>query len=130
MIKIGDEASFSKTMTEFDVYSFAGITGDFNPVHTNRIAAENSRFGRQICHGMLVSSFISTVLGMRCPGPGTIYLEQSMRFEKPVYIGDTITAKVKVVDIQQRVATLRTTVVNQDEVVVIAGSAKVLIDER
>lgn len=130
MIKVGDEASFSKTMTEFDVYSFAGITGDFNPVHTNRIAAEKSRFGRQICHGMLVSSFISTVLGMYCPGPGTIYLEQSMRFEKPVYIGDTISANVKVVDIQQRVVTLKTTVVNQNEIVVITGLAKVMIDNE
>lgn len=130
MIKIGDEASFSKTMTEFDVYSFAGITGDFNSVHTNKEIAEKSRFGRQICHGMLVASFISTILGMYLPGPGTIYLGQSIQFLKPVFIGDTITAKVKVINIQEKIVSLETTVINQDETVVIEGLAKVLVESE
>ena len=72
---VGQNASFSKTITESDVYNFAGLVGDFNDVHINQVAAEKSMFGKRIAHGMLVGSFISTVLGMYLPGPGTIYLE-------------------------------------------------------
>lgn len=88
---IGQNASFSKTISETDVYLFAGISGDFNPVHVNKIEAEKTRFGRQIAHGILCSSLISSVLGTRFPGEGTIYLEQTLKFCSPVYIGDTIT---------------------------------------
>lgn len=98
-LRVGDAASFSKTISESDVYGFAGITGDMNPVHIDRQAAEASPFGGRVAHGMLTASLVSTVLGLRLPGPGTIFLSQSMRFLKPVYIGDTVTARVEVVEI-------------------------------
>lgn len=124
---VGDEASISKTISEADVYNFAGICGDFNSIHVNRERAKDSRFGDRICHGMLVASFISTVIGMYLPGEGTIYLEQNMRFVAPVFIGDTITAVVKVKDINVNVAVLETNVINQNGKIVIEGMAKVLI---
>lgn len=128
--KLGDKASFSKTITEYDVYSFAGITGDFNPVHVNSVVASKSRFKNQICHGMLVSSFISTILGMYLPGPGTIYLEQNVKFVKPVYINDTIEASVEIVDIEGKIISLKTVICNQNHEVVVDGMAKVLFDNE
>ena len=77
-ITVGQSASFSKTISEYDVYGFAGIVGDYNSVHVNKIEAKNSIFGERIAHGMLVASLISTVLGMKLPGPGTVYLEQNL----------------------------------------------------
>lgn len=124
---VGDEASVSKTISETDVYSFAGICGDFNPIHVNKEIAKESRFGDRICHGMLVASFISTVIGMYMPGEGAIYLEQNIRFVAPVYIGDTITATVKVNDVKDNVVVLETNVKNQSGKSVINGMAKVLL---
>ena len=98
-IKIGQTASFSKTISEFDVYGFAGLVGDFNSVHLNRVEAEKSIFKNRIAHGMLIGSLISTVLGMKLPGSGTIYLEQNLQFKRPVYFGDTATATVTVKEI-------------------------------
>lgn len=129
-MKIGDEASFSKTITEYDVYNFAGITGDFNSVHVNKVAALKSRFGKQVCHGMLIASFISTVLGMYCPGTGTILLEQDLAFKKPVYIGDTITARVRIINIEGKIVKLDTIVTNQEGIIVVDGKAKVLVEEE
>lgn len=125
--QVGDKASFSKTLTEYDVYSFAGITGDLNPVHINKVAAENSMFKKQICHGMLTASFISTVLGMSLPGPGTIYLSQEVRFLKPTYIQDTITAEVEVIAIDEKGRLeLSTKVFRQDGDLLVDGKARVL----
>lgn len=124
--RIGESAEYSKTLTETDVYNFAGICGDFNPLHVNKIAAEKSRFGRPVCHGVLITSFISTVLGMYLPGPGTIYLEQNTKFHKPVYIGDTITAKVVIKSIDGDIIILDTDVYNQCDDKVISGTAKVM----
>ncbi|MCH5261443.1 MAG: MaoC family dehydratase [Lachnospiraceae bacterium] len=126
-MKIGDSASVSKTLTETDVYNFANICGDFNPLHVDEKEAEKSRFGKRICHGMLVSSFISTVLGMYLPGPGSVYLEQTLRFLLPVYIGDKITANVVVKEIKNKIVKLETVVVNQNGEVVINGSASIMI---
>lgn len=126
-INVGDSAAFSKTMTETDVYNFAGISGDFNPVHINRLEAEKSRFGRQVCHGMLVASMISNVLGMKLPGPGTVYLEQELKFVKPVYIGDTVTATVVVEDVKENgIIVLQSKVTNQEDEEVICGKSVVL----
>lgn len=127
--KIGDRESFSKTLTETDVYGFAGISGDFNPVHVNRVEAEKGRFGRQVCHGMLVASLISADIGMKLPGPGAIYLEQNLKFIKPVFIGDTVTAQAEVASIDGSKIGLITTVVNQEDEVVITGTAKVMVSD-
>ncbi len=91
-LQVGQSADFSKMVTEADVVRFAEITGDRNPVHLDAAYAERSPFGGRIAHGMLTASFISTVLAMRLPGPGTIYLSQSLRFLRPVRLGETVTA--------------------------------------
>ena len=83
-IKIGDSASFTKTVTETDIILYAGISGDFNPAHIDSEHAKGSMFGQRIAHGMLSASFISNVLGTQLPGPGTIYMGQELRFVKPV----------------------------------------------
>lgn len=124
---VGQSASFSKTISESDVYTFAGICGDFNSVHVNKVEAEKSRFKDRVVHGALVSSFISTVLGMKLLGEGTIYLSQESSFVKPVYYGDTVTAIVEITEINGSKATLLTRVVNQDNETVLDGKAKVLL---
>ncbi len=126
-IALGDKASFEKTLSESDVYLYAGISGDFNPAHINAVASEKSIFKKRIVHGMLTASFISTVLGCHLPGPGTIYLKQEVVFKRPVYMGDTITAEVEVmaIDYEKKQVSLKTTCTNQDGIVVIEGSALV-----
>ncbi|WP_066315757.1 MaoC family dehydratase [Bacillus sp. FJAT-29814] len=130
IIAIGDKASMSKTVTETDVYLFAGITGDLNPAHTNEEFAKGTPFETRIAHGMLSGGFISAVLGMKLPGPGTIYLQQELTFVKPVRIGDTITAEVQVADMIDKgkfvILVLNTICYNQDGVIVTEGKAKVI----
>ena len=128
----GDAAEFSKTVTEADVVLYAGITGDLNPAHVDEVAASASRFGGRIAHGMLVAGFISTVLGTRLPGPGTIYLSQSLRFTAPVRLGDTVTARVEVAELVpgKRRARLATTVRNQRGETVVEGEAVVMVPAR
>ncbi|MCY6957052.1 MaoC family dehydratase [Clostridium brassicae] len=127
-IKMGDKASFTKTMSETDVYLFAGISGDLNPAHVNQVESEKTMFKGRICHGMLVSSLISTVLGMYLPGPGTIYMSQEVKFLAPVRMGDTVTATAEVIERneQKNRLVLKTTVTNQDGKVVIDGQAMVM----
>lgn len=127
-MKIGDHASVTKTVSETDVYLFAGITGDLNPAHTNEVAASNTMFKTRIAHGMLGAGFISAVLGMYLPGPGTIYMGQELKFTKPVHIGDTVTATATVEEIilEKNRVILDTTVVNQDGEIVIKGKATVM----
>lgn len=127
-MKIGDHASVTKTVSETDVYLFAGITGDLNPAHTNEVAASKTMFKTRIAHGMLGAGFISAVLGMYLPGPGTIYMGQELKFTKPVHIGDTVTATATVEEIilEKNRVILDTTVVNQEGEVVIKGKATVM----
>ena len=127
-MKIGDHASVTKTVSETDVYLFAGITGDLNPAHTNEVAASKTMFKTRIAHGMLGAGFISAVLGMYLPGPGTIYMGQELKFTKPVHIGDTVTATATVEEIilEKNRVILDTTVVNQDGEIVIKGKATVM----
>ena len=127
-MKIGDHACVTKTVSETDVYLFAGITGDLNPAHTNEVAASKTMFKTRIAHGMLGAGFISAVLGMYLPGPGTIYMGQELKFTKPVHIGDTVTATATVEEIilEKNRVILDTTVVNQDGEVVIKGKATVM----
>ena len=127
-MKIGDSASFTKTISETDVYLYAGISGDFNPAHVNQTEAEKGMFGKRIAHGMLSAGLISAVLGTLLPGPGTIYMGQELRFTKPVAIGDTITATVTVAELipEKNRAKLETVCTNQNGDVVITGMATVM----
>jgi 3-hydroxybutyryl-CoA dehydratase len=130
-IDVGDTSSFTKTVAECDVYQFAGITGDFNPMHVNAEFAKKTFFQDRIVHGMLTGSFISTVLGMKLPGPNTIYLSQTLKFVAPVKIGETIKAEVTVIekiDAKCQIR-LRTTVSKQDGTKVIEGEALVMKKE-
>ena len=125
---IGQSAEFTKTISESDVYLFAGITGDHNPMHVNDVYAKQSRFGERLVHGLLSSSLISTVIGTKLPGNGSIYVEQNIEFKAPVVFGDTITAKVEVKEIlldKNRVK-LRTYCINQYDEVVIDGYAVII----
>ena len=127
-MKVGDSASFTKTVSEHDVYTFAGLSGDFNPAHVNEVEAQKGMFGKRIAHGMLSAGFISTVLGTQLPGPGTIYMGQELRFTKPVFFGDTITATVTVAELipEKNRAILDTVCTNQNGEVVISGFATVM----
>ncbi|MBE6069521.1 MAG: MaoC family dehydratase [Clostridium lundense] len=127
-LKIGDKSYIEKTISETDVYLFAGITGDLNPAHINQIESEKTIFKGRIAHGILVSGLISAVLGMQLPGPGTIYLGQELKFMAPVKIGDTIRAEAEIVELitEKNRVKLRTTCTNQDGKIVIAGEALVM----
>jgi 3-hydroxybutyryl-CoA dehydratase len=124
-LKIGDKEEFSKTISEFDIYMFAGITGDFNPAHINEDYAKQTFFKTRIAHGILTAGFISTVIGTKLPGTGTVYVKQDLRFLAPVRIGDTITACVEVVEIldKKNRVRLKTTCFNQDNTQVLDGEA-------
>jgi len=126
-LSVGDAAQFTKTISESDVYLYAGVTGDFNPAHINEEYAKNTFFKTRIVHGMLSVGFISTILGNRLPGPGTIYISQEVNFLAPVYIGDTITASAEVLDInlEKNKVTLKTSCVNQNGARVLDGQAVV-----
>ena len=128
-ISVGQSASLSKTISESDVYTFAGITVDLNPAHVNEEYARQSRFGGRIAHGLLSAGLISAAIAMKLPGPGTIYLGQTIKFLAPVRIGDTVTATVKVlsIDAARRRAVLETTCHNQKDALVITGEATVLL---
>jgi 3-hydroxybutyryl-CoA dehydratase len=131
-IHVGDVAELAKTVTESDITLFAGVTGDFNVVHIDAEAAKKSVFGERIAHGMLSAGFISAVLGMRLPGSGSIYLSQTLRFRKPVRIGDTVTARVEVLEVivPKRRVRLATTCRNQNGEVVVEGEALVMLEKR
>ena len=129
-LEVGQAAEMAKTVTEADIALFAGVTGDFNPVHVDAVAAAQSRFGERIAHGMLSAGFISAVIAMRLPGPGSIYLSQSLRFTRPVRIGDTVTTRVEVVEVMapKRRLRLATTCRNQNSETVVEGEAVVMVD--
>lgn len=127
-LTVGETAQLAKTITETDVVLYAGITGDFNPAHVNEAYAKETYFKGRIAHGMLSAGLISAVLGCHLPGPGTIYLGQTLKFMAPVRIGDTITARVTVtekLEDNKRVR-LSTICTNQDGGVVLEGEATVL----
>lgn len=127
-LKIGDKDFFQKTITETDVYLYAGITGDLNPAHINEVEAEKGMFKGRIAHGMLTAGLVSTVLGMKIPGPGTIYLGQELKFTSPVKFGDTIKAEAEVIEIneEKNIISLKTTCTNQDGKIVLTGVAKAM----
>ena len=126
-LNVGDSAKFSKTISDSDVYLFAGVTGDFNPAHVDEEYAKNTYFKTRIAHGMLTASFISTVIGTMLPGPGTIYMQQAVKFLAPVHIGDTITARAEIseIDMDKKKVRLKTICTNQEGTTVVDGEALV-----
>lgn len=130
-LKVGQTALYARTLTETDIVLFAGISGDNNPVHINEEFASNTMFSGRIAHGMLTAAFISTVLGMKLPGPGAIYVSQTLRWKAPVRAGDTLNVRATVADLvpEKRRATL-STVVTVGNRVVLEGEAVVIVPLR
>ncbi|WP_319406408.1 MaoC family dehydratase [uncultured Desulfosarcina sp.] len=126
-LNIGDSDRFSKTVTDADIYLFAGVTGDLNPAHIDEAYAQGTFFKTRIAHGMLSAGFISAVIGTRLPGPGTVYMRQTLEFLSPVRIGDTVTATVEVIEkmADKKRVRLKTTCVNQEGTKVLDGEALV-----
>jgi 3-hydroxybutyryl-CoA dehydratase len=127
-IQIGNQATLTRTITDEMVVAYADLIGDHNPVHLDEAFAATTRFGRRIAHGMLAAGLISTVIATDLPGPGSVYLGQTLQFKAPVYLGDTITVTVKAIKVRQDkpIVTLATTCANQDGKTVIEGEAVVL----
>jgi len=127
-LEIGDFASFQKTITETDVYMYAGLSGDINPAHINEEYMKDSIFKGRIVHGMLTAGLVSAVLGNHLPGPGTIYLGQDLKFKAPVRFGDTIkaTVTVKEKNIEKNRIVCETICENQEGTIVLTGFATVM----
>ena len=130
-LQVGMTASTRKTITEADILLYAAVSTDTNPMHIDAEAAAAGPFGQRVAHGMLTAGLISAVLGTKLPGPGTVYLGQTLRFRAPVKIGDTVTATVEVIDINvdKKRATLKT-VCSVAGKPVIEGEATVLVPVR
>ncbi len=131
-ISVGDQASFTKTISETDVYLYAGISGDFNPVHIDEEYAKTTPFGRRIAHGGLAGSLLAPVLGMKLPGLGTVALEVTQKYRAPVYPGDTITCEVQVTGKVERLKAVEMKILwtNQAGTTVSKGTCTVLPPQR
>ncbi len=125
--EVGQKASTTKTISDQDVRDFARLSGDHNPIHLDDQYAEKTRFKKRIAHGMLTVSLISQVAGTQLPGPGSIYLSQTLKFKNPVYIGDTITATLEIISIRsdKPIITLKTWAQNQNGDILVEGEAMV-----
>ena len=126
-MEVGDSDQFSKTVTDSDIYLFAGVSGDVNPAHINEEYAKGTFFKTRIAHGILSAGFISAVIGTRLPGPGSVYMQQTLTFLAPVHIGDTITATATVIEKmeEKKRIRLKTICTNQDGVTTLEGEALV-----
>jgi 3-hydroxybutyryl-CoA dehydratase len=130
-LAVGMSAAFAKTVTEADIGTYAGVSGDFNPVHMNEEFAKGTMFKGRIAHGMLSAGFISTVLGSKLPGPGCIYVSQTLKFKAPVHIGDTVTACVEVTrTVPEKKYVILKTICSVADKVVIDGEATLLVPSR
>jgi len=131
ILTVGQHARMSKTITSEDLSLFAAVSLDTNPVHFDAEFAAKTRFGGIVAHGMIPAGLISAVIGTRLPGPGSIYLGQTLQFKRPVRVGDTITATVTVATTREdkSIATLTTTVTNQADEVVLTGEATILYSD-
>lgn len=130
-LSVGMTALFAKTVTEADIVLFAGISGDINPIHLNHEFATETMFEGRIAHGMLTASFISTVIGTKLPGPGAVYLKQSLNFRAPVRVGDTVRARVTIREvIVEKNRIVMDTVATVGDMVVLDGEAVVLAPSR
>lgn len=124
-LEIGKTAFFTKTVSEHDVYTFAGVTGDFNPAHVNETGAMGMKLPSRIAHGCLSAGFVSTALGTRMPGQGCLYLSQSSKFIRMVKFGDTLTVRLEVIakNAEKNRVTIKTEVFNQNDEMVLTGEA-------
>ena len=130
-LEVGMADSYGKTVTDADIVAFAGVSGDTNPVHLNEEFAKETLFKGRIAHGMLAASFLSTVLGTRLPGPGAIYMGQTLNFRAPVKIGDTVVARVVVTDVDHEKRRIKVeTTCKVGETVVVDGEAKLMVNSR
>ncbi len=130
-VKVGDTAKVTRTITENDIQVFGDLSGDYNPIHFNEEWASKTLFKGRIAHGILTAASISTAIGMHLPGAGTIYLGQSMKFIRPVRIGDTITTLIEVLEKidEKKHIRIKTICTNQDGKNVLEGEALVTIME-
>ena len=130
-ISIGMHISYSQTITDSDIKCFAGLSGDHNPVHIDEKFAEESRFGKRIAHGLISASFFSQLFGTKLPGPGCLYTAQNLKFLKPVFIDETVTATIEVisVDIERRRVSFRT-FCTVNSIIVIDGEAEIYIPKK
>jgi 3-hydroxybutyryl-CoA dehydratase len=127
MYEVGQSAEMTKVITGEDILLFAEVTGDRNPVHISEEFAAKTRFGERIAHGILTAGLISAVIGMKLPGPGCLYLSQTLSFLAPVRIGDEITARAEIAEvISGKRLKLKTQCINQREEVVLEGEAVVV----
>ncbi len=130
-IKVGMSARYSQTITDSDIKTFAGLSGDHNPVHVSNEFAEHSRFKKRIAHGLISASFFSALFGTKLPGEGCVYVSQSLEFKRPVYIGDTVLAVVEVesVDLKKNRVFFETKCFVKNKVV-ISGNAELYVPEK
>ncbi len=128
-IKIGDNKKFIEKIDKFRLDNFAKLSGDYNPLHMNNNYATNTKFKKQVCHGMLLASFFSKLIGMYLPGKNALYFSQTLNFHAPCYVDDTITVQGEVIDKSDstRIITLKTLIHNQTGVCLVDGIAKVII---
>jgi len=128
-LQAGDKSSRSLVIDDQTIRAFAEVTGDNNPVHLEDDYAAGTRFGRRIAHGMIAAGLISATLANDLPGPGTVYLNQTLKFKLPVYPGDTVTATVEVLKVREDkpIVTLSTVCTNQQDEVVLEGEAVVMV---
>jgi 3-hydroxybutyryl-CoA dehydratase len=130
-LEVGMTAVYARTIGPADLVMFAGISGDTNPMHLNEEYAGQTMFAGTIAHGMLCSSFISTVVGTRLPGPGCVYVSQTLKFKAPVRPGDTVTARATVTElIPQKKRVVLETICTVGDKVVISGEAQVLVPQK
>jgi len=130
-IRVGMEQSYSQTITDSDVKIFAGLSGDHNPVHLSDEYAENSRYKKRIAHGLISASFFSALFGTKLPGEGCVYVAQSLQFKRPVYLGDTVTASIRVINLnEEKRRVFFRTICKVNNKVVIDGEAELFVPEK
>ncbi|HXQ12185.1 MAG TPA: MaoC family dehydratase [Caulobacteraceae bacterium] len=130
-LSIGQTAERRRVVSEADIDAFAAVSGDSNPVHLDAAYAAQTRFGGRIAHGMLAASYLSALLGTELPGPGAIYVSQTLRFRRPVRIGDEVTARVTIAAIEpERGRVTLDTVCLVEGKNVVEGEAVVMVERR
>lgn len=130
-ISIGDKKKFTEKIDESKLQEFAKLSGDFNPLHMNEEYARTTKFKKRVCHGMLLASFFSKLVGMHLPGKNALYFSQDLNFQSPCYLGDQITVEGEVLDKSDstRIITIKTSIYNQDGSCLVDGTAKVIMRE-